>query len=272
MRPRSVRLAMAGLLAAGCLGLAAACGVEDNGGSSNELTASCKADVAIDEGYSKLFSRTPALQSSKPLAKAQLAKFQASYDKFVAGPLANAEKNSPEDIAGDIEKVVTGSRKFRATGDSSQLDSPGLMAAVGALDTYYYDNCDDEKTEVKAREYAFEGLESSYSPGLRRFKLENTGKEVHEMSILRRKPGVTESFDQLLELPEEEAESKVDFFFVGGADRADPGLTSHGSAADLTPGDYIAVCFISKGTTSLKKEGNGPPHFTLGQKKEFKVE
>jgi hypothetical protein len=259
------RLAVAGLLATGCLGLVAACGDDDDA----KTTAACKADIAIDDGFNMLFEQTPALQREKPPTKAQLPKVQANYDKFAAGPVADFEKNVPEEIKDDTEKLVAAAKKFRATGDASQFESPDFMTAGANVDTYLYDNCDDEKTEVKGPDYKFEGLEDSYPAGVRRFKLDNTGKEAHEMIILSRKPGVTESFDQILKLPEEKAQSKVDF--AGGADTIDPGKASYG-VADLKPGEYIAVCFLPKGTTSAEKEGKGPPHFALGMKKEFKVE
>ncbi len=259
---------MAGLLATGCLGLVAACGDDDDGADA-KTTAACKANIAIDQGFQMLFEQTPALQDDKPPTKAQLPKVKSNYDKFVAGPVAEFERNAPEEIAGDTEKLVAAAKKFRATGDASQFESPAFMTAGANVDTYLYDNCDDEKTEVKGPDYKFEGLEDSYPAGVRRFKLDNTGKEAHEMIILSRKPGVTESFDQILKLPEEKAQSKVDF--AGSADTIDPGKASYG-IADLKPGEYIAVCFLPKGTTSLGKEGKGPEHHTLGMKKEFKVE
>ena len=268
MTSRSPRLALVGFLAAGCLGILAACGDDDDGADA-KTTAACKADIAINQGFKMLFEQTPALQGDKPPTKAQLPKIQANYDKFVAGPVSEFERNAPEEIAPDVEKAIAASKKFRATGDGSDFESPALMPSLMKIDTYFYDNCDDEKTEVKGPDYKFEGLEDSYPAGVRRFKLDNTGKEAHEMIILSRKPGVTESFDQILKLPEEKAQSKVDF--AGSADTVDPGKASYG-VTDLKPGEYIAVCFLPKGTTSAEKEGKGPPHFTLGMKKEFKVE
>ncbi|CAN5553343.1 hypothetical protein BH20ACT18_BH20ACT18_02690 [soil metagenome] len=268
MTCRRTRLAATGLPAAGCLGLVAACGDDDDGADA-KTTAACKADIAIDQGFNMLFEQTPALQGDKPPTKAQLPKVQANYDKFAAAPVAEFEKNAPEEIAGDTEKLVAAAKKFRATGDASQFESPAFMTAGANVDTYLYDNCDDEKTEVKAPDYKFEGLEDSYPAGVRRFKLDNTGKEAHEMIILRRKAGVTESYDEILKLPEEKAQTKVDF--VGGVDPIDPGKAGYGSG-DFTAGEYLAVCFLPKGTTTLKKEGKGPPHFTLGMKEEFKVE
>ncbi|MGI8592804.1 MAG: hypothetical protein ACR2ML_00250 [Solirubrobacteraceae bacterium] len=256
-----------GLLAAGCLGVVAACG-DDDGGSSDKNAAACKSDNAVNAGFDKLFSQTPALQSDKPPSKKDVPKIRANYDKFVAGPLAQFQKDAPPEIAGDVKSAVAGTKGLRK-GDTSFFMTPEFQAKTTRIDGYIYDNCDGEKTEVKGPDYAFEGLEDSYPAGLRRFKLQNTGKEVHQMVILERKPGVTESFDQILKLPQSKAMSKVDD--VAEASPVGPGKASY-TSADLTKGEYIAVCFLSKGTTSLGKEGKGPPHFVLGMKKEFKVE
>ncbi|MDQ6751330.1 MAG: hypothetical protein M3Z33_11330 [Actinomycetota bacterium] len=41
-------------------------------------------------------------------------------------------------------------------------------------------------------------------------------------------------------------------------------------ALKLIPGQYVAVCFIPKGSTP-GQEGNGPPHLVLGMQKQFTV-
>ena len=55
------------------------------------------------------------------------------------------------------------------------------------------------------------------------FKFTNEGAEDHELAIARKNDGVTESFDELLALPEEEAMTKVTFVTaglrIGGRDR-----------------------------------------------------
>ena len=87
------------------------------------------------------------------------------------------------------------------------------------------------------------------------------------MVILGRKQGATESFDQLLALPEQEASQRVEE--KGGSFPVDPGQQGYVTTT-LTPGDYLMVCFLPQGSTD-GREGNGPPHFALGMKREFKV-
>jgi hypothetical protein len=78
---------------------------------------------------------------------------------------------------------------------------------------------------------------------------------------------VTESFDELLELPEEEVGDKV--IPVGGT-FVEIGKTGY-FAADLAAGDYMAICFIPQGTKSMTDEIDAPPHFVLGMKHEVTV-
>ena len=75
--------------------------------------------------------------------------------------------------------------------------------------------------------------------------------------IVKKKPGVTESFDELLASPD--GESKVDTV-VAGLRR--PGEQAN-TSGHLDPGEYLALCPISVGSTG-ETEGTGPPHFTMG--------
>jgi hypothetical protein len=73
-------------------------------------------------------------------------------------------------------------------------------------------------------------------------------------------------------LPEDEAMTKVNE--VGGTFAATKG--SNGlMVADLTPGEYIALCFTPAGTSIGDDgefvEGPGAPHFTEGMQHEFAV-
>jgi hypothetical protein len=62
---------------------------------------------------------------------------------------------------------------------------------------------------VTGVDFAFDGVKPAYPAGLTRIKFVNGGKEVHEMVILRRKPGVRQSFAQLLKLPTSRLATRV---------------------------------------------------------------
>ena len=89
------------------------------------------------------------------------------------------------------------------------------------------------------------------------------------MVVVRRLEGATESWEELLQLPEE-AFTKVTL--IDGV-VALPGQAGTGQIEIPQEGDYLAVCFVPQGTTSLEPPGSpvpgaspvaaGPPHFTL---------
>ncbi len=271
MTSRPIRLAGAALLAAGSIGVLAACGSDNsssNSGSDAKLTASCNANAAVNDGFNKFFSNTPALQSNGPPSKKDLPQVRANFDKYVGGPLAQIQKDPPDQIAGDIKTAVAQVSKIRE-GDTQTFQNPNFGKTTARIDAYYFDNCKGQKGDVKALDYAYDGLKPTYSAGLTQFKMQNTGKEVHEMNIARLKPGVKLTFAQILKLPESQADKYV--VQVAGADPVPAGQSSYASA-DLTPGKYIAICFIPQGTTSLQKPGKGKPHFLLGMQKEFSVQ
>src|SRR5436309_1162001 len=125
------RLAAAAL-AVGCAGVVAACGSSDS--SSGDTAAGCKADFAVNTGFDQLQSSTPALQGGKPLTSAQLTQFQANYDKLVAGPLADLQKNAPDEISSEVDSVVGTAKQFRATSDAKPLQSPAVHAKTTKID------------------------------------------------------------------------------------------------------------------------------------------
>ena len=251
----------------------AACGSDDSSSSSSsddaKLTASCNANAAVNDGFNKLFTNTPALQGDKPPAKEDIPQIRANFDKYVGAPLAQIQKDPPEQIQGDIKSAVAQVQKIREGNTQAFQNNPSFDKTTTRIDAYFFDNCKGQKGAVKAIDYAYDGLKPTYSAGLTQFKMQNTGKEVHEMQIARLKPGVKLTFAQVLKLPESKAGKYIDQ--VTGADPVPAGQASYASA-NLTPGKYIAICFIPKGTTSLQKPGSGPPHFTLGMQKEFSVQ
>ena len=257
----------AALAAVAAVAVLAACGSSSKK-TDAKLTTACKADFTIATGFDKLFNTTPALQSGKPLTKAQLPAFQASYDRLVAAPIATLQKNASPEISPDVNAAAAAAKNFRDTGDATQISSPAVQKKTSALDQFYFGKCSGQKTTIGGIDYGYTGAKPTYKAGQIRIKFENKGKEVHEISLARKKDGVTQSFAQLLKLPDSQIQPKVDL--IGQTDAA-PGKTSF-LLANLPKGDYIMVCFIPKGTTSPNKQGKGPPHAFLGMQKEFKVQ
>jgi uncharacterized cupredoxin-like copper-binding protein len=109
------------------------------------------------------------------------------------------------------------------------------------------------------------------------FSLRNDGAEAHEMALVRRNPGVAESFEELLQLPDDEAFAFITFV---GQVMANPGATAEGTLVADQPGDYLMICFFPVGLTEIPEGTPGPdaslplgaPHFTQGMLQEFAVQ
>lgn len=149
----------------------------------------------------------------------------------------------------------------------SPAESPaGSPAASGSADIM-----------VDAVDFKFENVPAEIKSGTT-LGLTNTGQEVHEMVVVRKLPTTTQSFEELLAMPGDEAQKYVQD--VGFA-MALPGQTSTDTVTLGEPGDYLMLCFIPAGTTSLPSLdpnsseapslGTGAPHFTLGMQQEFTV-
>jgi hypothetical protein len=128
---------------------------------------------------------------------------------------------------------------------------------------------------VTAREYEFEGELDGLQAGINGLAFENSGSEFHEMVLFRINDDTTETMEELLALPEEEAQSKVT---EAGAAFGAPG-DSDTLFTDLDAGRYAIICFLPVGALPENMEAlesgeleDAPPHFTQGMIREFTVE
>lgn len=179
-------------------------------------------------------------------------------------PLANEiEPLVPAEVKRDANLLISSTRTVARTGDFSVFEKPEVKAAEQRLHAYDLQNCGWKQVDVTGTEYAFQGVPSTLPAGATSFELANRGNEAHEIVVLRIKDGVTESFEQLLKLPEEQAQQKVEVRGTSG--RVPPGQPGY-VVADLNPGRYGVACFLPVG------EGQeGPPHTTRGMFAAFTV-
>lgn len=211
-----------------------------------------------------------------------------SEDPAEAGPAFEAlVAAAPEDIRATVEDVL-------ANVESGPGD-PAFDEPYGELISYMRENCGFNEIEVEGADYSFTGIPADVEAGPAIITFENVGEELHEIAFARINDGVTESVQELLQLSEEEAFSKITP--VGGG-FGFPGTTSY-SVVDLSePGTYVATCFIPEGLTpevaeemeAMESEGTtpegsmpegsmpggpmaelGPPHAILGMVQEFTV-
>lgn len=176
----------------------------------------------------------------------------------------------------DLEAAVSGELEDDAAtyaagltasfdGDEAAMTDPAFLEASDALGQAVYDGCDtSEKLDVTGVDYAFEDLPSELDAGrvALRFTNGTEADEAHELVLMRKADGTTETLDELLELPEEEAMAKL--APVGAVFSDEAGGTAT-SLVDLEAGEYVAVCFIPTGGE------DGPPHAFGGMAAEITV-
>jgi hypothetical protein len=175
----------------------------------------------------------------------------------------------PDQLADQFTALEGAVTQLETTGDATAFATPEVTAAAEAAHAYDLENCGWASQEVTAAEYTFEGIPDTIDAGPTSFDMTDRGVEVHELVVLRKNDGVTESADEILALPQAEALEKVEV--VGVAGPVEGSQTAY-VVADLDAGDYIAACFIPVGTTTLEgAPPEGPPHFTQGMVQEFSV-
>ncbi len=194
-------------------------------------------------------------------------------------PLAEAiQADAPEEIATDIDTLTAAVEEVASDGDfEAAFTKPEVLAAEDQVHTFDLANCGWGQADVTAVDYAFQGVEPSYEAGPVSFEFTNEGGEFHELALLKKNEGVTESFQAILGGDQAEGMKKVTP--VGGT-FAEPGGNDN-AIAELEAGEYAMVCFIPVGTTpeaaaaaeeSGEEPEGGPPHFTQGMLAEFTVE
>ena len=277
MRRRHWRLAAA-LLMVGIVGLTG-CGDDDEDEATTTATTDAEAaggdvdkfcEAALDAETA--ISTGPQMEddATEEERNKALADFKAKVDPS----LARALENAPDDIKADATTLVAGFRKSFETGDDP-FEDEAFVDTIVRVGEYEKENCGWDVGEVTATEYAFAGVAKELEPGVHGIELSNGGKEIHEIVVFRKKPGVTESAEEILALGEEQADTKMEFVMAAFAE---PGEKGYGYST-LAAGDYFGVCFVPEGLTPEKAEEaekagtepEGAPHFTKGMVTEFTV-
>ena len=240
--PRRAALA---LTAATLTFAAAACGSDDDNDSADSTavtTAAGATETTSAAGAAETTgSGSGASTDVDAFCEAELAAEQAvqSEDTSAAGPALEAlVAAAPEEIKPTVEEVVA-----NAGGGPGD---PAFDEPYGEMIAFVKENCGFNELEVEGADYSFTGIPADVPAGPTIVTFTNTGEELHEVAFSRINDGVTETVQELLELPEEEALSKLTP--VGGGFGL-PGVTSF-SVVDLSePGRYLATCFIPEGLT-----------------------
>lgn len=246
----SVLVAAATIAATAALGVPVA-GAQEEGNQSDAGTqdavqtdpAFCKAMTDITIFFTRL--------DGQPTKKQQ---------RKINRLLDAVERNAPAELTEPVTTAVEGTR-------AGNDDSPEVDEALGTINQFVADNCGYPVYDVTGREYEFTGVPSTVDTGVNLFRFTNEGAELHEMAILRIKGD--ESIEELLELPERQAEKKIQFM---GGTFAEQNGTGIAYVDFKKPGRYAAVCFIPVGTVDPEAEPpEGPPHAAEGMVAEFEV-
>ena len=265
--------------------LAAGCGDDDEeaattttgGGQAagGNLREYCEAALAIET------APEPDIDF-EALSPQQQAEASQDYAREKIRPLADrVVAVAPEAIRGDITILSRAVDEVAQTGNFEQaFGKPEVEAAEDRVHDYDLRNCGWTAQEVTGVDYAFQGIPQTVQAGVVSFEfaVPANAREVHELVILRKNQGVTESFQQLLQLPEEQARQKTTS--VGGVEPIKPGEDGY-SVATLEPGQYLAACFLPVGATPAlfqqveagqAQPPEAPPHAVAqGMRTEFTV-
>lgn len=113
-----------------------------------------------------------------------------------------------------------------------------------------------QQLEVIARDYSFDLSSQTVPAGWTELTLRNRGGEDHQVQLVKPKKGVTsDQFLAQLRKDEGMGSSLGMVDFTGGVNTVPPGGTSV-AYSDLTPGDYVLLCFVPT--------ADGTPHYEKG--------
>jgi hypothetical protein len=180
-----------------------------------------------------------------------------------------ALESAPDGIVEPLGTMAEAAQS--AEGEEEGPPDPEFFEASTEVGGFLADNCEFTNVDVTAKNYAFEGIPESLESGPALFRLTNEGTEYHEMTLFKINEGEERPINELLALPEEEAQALATV--VGGAFA--PPEAGDFATVDLEPGRYAVVCFIPVGATpealESGQEPEGAPHFTEGMAHEFEV-
>lgn len=250
----SQRRALAALLALALF--VASCGDDDTSDATSADTETETSDDTATEGAGE--------------QAAGGGDFCSAYQELLAGDPAPEDIRAVADLAPDeakdpLETLAAGFESDPA-GYSETEEFGTTFAQLGGI---VNEECADETMSVTAVDYGFEGIPDELTPGTYGVELSNEGKEFHEMIVVRKAEGTTQSFEEILALDQAQARELA---IEVGATFAPPGGNGGGLFELTEPGDYAAVCFIPVGSTpEAEEQSSGPPHFTQGMIAEFSV-
>lgn len=150
----------------------------------------------------------------------------------------------------------------------------GMQAVVKVTEPAATATLPEATGTIELMEMMFHGLGETYAAGPAAFEVVNSGVLLHEMAVLQLAEGFTaEMFMEAVLAPPTSTPAAAEaaapsgpppFAMLGGVAPMNPGFTNF-LELDLTPGGYVAICFVPDTET-------GAPHAALGMVMPFSVE
>lgn len=234
--------------------------------SGNEV-AEQDADPAAEGSFCEGFLGVEAAFAEVPDDEAEIGSF---VEERITPNLALVHGNEPEEIADEVRVMTATIEEVASTGNFSAFESPEFSDASAAVYSTLDEVCDVAVVEFTAVDYSYEGVPTSLAPGQTSFVMTNESEsgEAHEFALVKLRDDAELPLEEILALPEAEADQYVETFAAGVFAPAD---RTSGSVVDLEPGRWAYVCFLPVGSTE-GEDGDGPPHFVEGMAGEFTVE
>ncbi|MGE3960237.1 MAG: hypothetical protein AB7F65_00980 [Dehalococcoidia bacterium] len=189
-----------------------------------------------------------------------------------------------DDVGLDTDATTTSTATMTATATpttpAATATAAGEQTPAGAA---------GETIEVTGVDFGFEGVPETVEAGTQLTFTNASDAEVHEMLMFKLPEGEERGIDELLLLPDEEAQTLVGepLGVAVALPGQDPAFTE-GEFVVSDPGRYILLCFIPTGADpavfeellenpdAAEGEGpeieGGPPHVAQGMYAEFTVE
>ena len=211
-------------------------------------------------GIERAFAEMPEDESALP----------DFIDERIEPNLEAIDGAEPDAIADEVAVLTSAVRDVVDSGDFAPFSTPEFSDASQAVYSSLDEHCDVEVVEFDAIDFDYVGVPDTLSPGPTAFVMANESEagEAHEFSLVRLRDDTDLSVEDLLSMPESEANEHIDTF-AGGL--FGPAGATAGTVVELTPGRWAYVCFVPVGSVH-GEDGSGPPHFTAGMAGEFRVE
>lgn len=256
-QPRSVtRRASAVGLGLALAFSAAACGSSGSSSGASATKSSADTTGTFCDTYLKIDHVAGAANTDSPEGAKKLG-------TAITPDVQTLQSNTPDALTKPVAVLAKGVAAA-AGGKSAALQSDGFQQASNQTEAWMHANCNYQNIDVTGVDYKYNGLPATVKAGKTSlaFKNATSMKEMHMALVVKPKKGVTQTLDQLLALPQDQVESKVD---VVASPVSPPGKTS-GALLDLTPGTYFVLCPLPVGG-----KNDGAPHFTKGMSATFTV-